>query len=455
MLPTANGQQLWLVSLSEGTPWPQDTHAGGAETKILPEFEAPPLAHLEEEFVDGPVRRIINPRRVLTLSDRLLIQETFPGCVGARLLVCGFLVVLFENTRDMKVCWNLGVPSSFGLLRVVDTPTYEPTTVTAGYGQATGSAPRSCNNACRGLRLRLPSGESVITTVTHAYVKLRPPAQSKTVLKLTDMYIRLKESLMQQRPAPILPVAVVGGFAIKPKNSPLGQIVWLAGTENQVSTRGSTKKKIEQVGTITISYDHSPSEALTFPHGFVHGLSLITSPNSPILASPPGFPLITEWAPYVEVLDGASAFVTRLDVRDISGHIMSTQEQQAVIAGTEYKWTRRAISRNISLIWRTSTYDADSAQGFSGSVLCLGHKTKSTAAKAVVFQNYQSPLKLKGVKLPKHAVFRGGFLLPTEIRRASIDKALGPQRQNFLSAQGRHKGAAEGKRTVSSPIQSK
>ena len=130
---------------------------------------------------------------------------------------------------------------------------------------------------------------------------------------------------------------------------------------------------------------------------------------------------------------------------------MSTQEQKALIAGTEYTWILRAIPRNISLLWQTN-YDADSAGGFSGSVLCLGQKTNSTA-KAVVFQNYESPLKLKGISLPKHAVVKGGFLLPAEIRRASIDMALGPQSQNFLSAQGRNKVSAGGKRNISAPIQ--
>ncbi|KAF8542780.1 hypothetical protein BDD12DRAFT_875879 [Trichophaea hybrida] len=303
-IDTENANQIWLVLLADCSMWPQDTHAGGVEIHVLPEFSMPPH-YVGHKIVEDPVRRRINARRVLTLFDRMLIQSTFPGC--------GFLVVLFDNTHNLQKCWQTGTPATFGMLRVVfGIPTYEPTIVTAGYGHTMGNAPRSCNHCCLGLRLQLPTGETVISTVTHAYVRLRLPSQSKTILRLTDMYIKLKESLMQQRPVP-LQVSAVGEFVGRP-------------------TRTNTSLGKTVVGTITITYDHSPSETLPFPHAFTHDLSLITSHDLPILAPPVGFWLITEWAFYTDVLDGAPLSMTRLNAntgvwRDMSGQQVSEREQ--------------------------------------------------------------------------------------------------------------------------------
>ena len=65
--------------------------------------------------------------------------------------------------------------------------------------------------------------------------------------------------------------------------------------------------------------------------------------------------------------------------------------------------------------------------GFSGSVLCLGKVTDKTAY-AVLFQNFRSPIKPqeaihdhKAVTTLGHfATFKAGFLLPADIRAATI-----------------------------------
>ncbi|MCJ1343287.1 hypothetical protein MMC31_001480 [Peltigera leucophlebia] len=65
--------------------------------------------------------------------------------------------------------------------------------------------------------------------------------------------------------------------------------------------------------------------------------------------------------------------------------------------------------------------------GFSGSVLCLGKVTDKTA-HAVLFQNFQSPIKPQEVIHDDKAVsnfghfttFKAGFLLLTDIRTATI-----------------------------------
>lgn len=107
--------------------------------------------------------------------------------------------------------------------------------------------------------------------------------------------------------------------------------------------------------------------------------------------------------------------------RTLEGQGTSSAAQAAVVAGTEYSWDRAAFTQNASILWRTN-HDRDSAQGFSGSVLCVG-KTTDPTAKAAVFQNFESPIKQWQVTEDFDAwssTFKGGFLLPEEIRQSIV-----------------------------------
>lgn len=74
------------------------------------------------------------------------------------------------------------------------------------------------------------------------------------------------------------------------------------------------------------------------------------------------------------------------------------------------------------MLWRT-TRDTDSVQGASGSVLCLGEPHHETA-RALLFQNFEGSLTAsEHVKIADNEdapKFKGGFLLPEEIRQARI-----------------------------------
>lgn len=186
-----------------------------------------------------------------------------------------------------------------------------------------------------------------------------------------------------------------------------------------------------QIGTITTSYDPHPiPTALPFPSGFRHDLSLISDDNLPELVNSPNGPLLTGWGSYASVLDGGSVFMYRINVatrrwRHLTGSGVSRPTQVAIAAGAEHSWESAAVAPTTSLLWMTPS-NADTAQGYSGSVLCLGKPTDPTAF-AVVFQNFESALKSrhglsnqKGVKDEEVMWFKAGFLLPAEIREATI-----------------------------------
>lgn len=226
-------KRIWIISLADGGRCPIDTHAGGSEIHILPDHENP--VAMGYPTLQDPISRRINPRMVLTFEDRLSIQRTFSDCVGVRLLVCGFIVILFQSKKDMRRAWDKGIPPTVGALRVIfNVPMYQPSVKTASYGYATGSVPNSCNHACLGLRLRMESGEDVITTVTHAYVKLRPMSTWKAAYKFTDFYIRMKEALLRTRPLKQLPIVAVGWTSGPMLNTSIGKTVWLAESDTEV-----------------------------------------------------------------------------------------------------------------------------------------------------------------------------------------------------------------------------
>lgn len=113
--------------------------------------------------------------------------------------------------------------------------------------------------------------------------------------------------------------------------------------------------------------------------------------------------------------------------RTLAGRGISTNAQRAIVEGTEFTSNKDAYAQNSAILWR-SELDHDTARAFSGSVLCSGLPSDTTA-RAVVFQNYEAALKdectlndhqvgLTGVT--NQATFKGGFILPDEITSSEI-----------------------------------
>lgn len=72
------GNQIRVVGVSPNVPV-YDTHAGGREIHIHPEFLLPQLSQLYSGSREDPLRRHINPRRFLTESDLELLRRFFPA----------------------------------------------------------------------------------------------------------------------------------------------------------------------------------------------------------------------------------------------------------------------------------------------------------------------------------------------------------------------------------------
>jgi len=60
-------------------------------------------------------------------------------------------------------------------------------------------------------------------------------------------------------------------------------------------------------------------------------------------------------------------------------------------------------------------------------------------------------LRIKGARFPKHAVFKGGFLLSGETRRATIDVVPGPESKDFLPSVPKQPGRPAGFLDICNP----
>lgn len=142
------------------------------------------------------------------------------------------------------------------------------------------------------------------------------------------------------------------------------------------------------------------------------------------MVSPPGYPIISAWAPYEKVLAGVPLYAVALNAqtqnwRVVEGAKVTPAVANSVLLGSEYVWDREASDQAVAMLWRSKD-DVDSAGGYSGSVLCTGTPTDQHG-EAVVFQNYETGLRMwesEGSSLL--ANIKAGFLLPGEIRESMI-----------------------------------
>ncbi|KAI9832830.1 MAG: hypothetical protein M1826_000996 [Phylliscum demangeonii] len=133
-------------------------------------------------------------------------------------------------------------------------------------------------------------------------------------------------------------------------------------------------------------------------------------------------PSISAGGSCATALDGGQLFACRLNAvtgrsRDLPGRSMSAEARETRALGCDHTCDRRASSQSASILWRTNR-DRENARPFSGSVLCLSRIPDATA-RAVVFQNYEAPTQeardVRGA-FELGASFKGGFLLPPEVR---------------------------------------
>lgn len=179
-----SGKTIWLVSPTNNSTPLRDTHAAGREIHVFPKFELPPA---DCRFREDPVCRTIFCRGLLSDEDTRIIREYFPGSVGARVLICGFLVILFDHKKALKKSWQQGVVNYVGSLAVkYAIRDYMTACDVIPSRHASINRPDGLGeNSCLGLRLRLENGIEAITTATHSFVRF-PTGPSATRARLLD-----------------------------------------------------------------------------------------------------------------------------------------------------------------------------------------------------------------------------------------------------------------------------
>ncbi|KAJ5585423.1 uncharacterized protein N7459_005223 [Penicillium hispanicum] len=441
------GPEVWLVrglytGITAGGravhPFPEDRKELYPWGRVLT-----PRSPLKEEYL---FKEGINPRKLLSPEQLDGLRELFPAAIGARVLVAGVLVMLFRSDSEIRDIYETDWIMEVGGLRTIyDIPRLEVNADTVISGMEVSETPESLHGSgCLGLRLRMPDGTEAITTVTHGFV--RNPQSSRVVSLFSDYIARAKSALQRLIHRPPPPDTLALGVARNsPANSPIGKEVWLA-TEKQ------------RIGAISYTFD-DPSPTLAYPAGYRHDLSLITDYNLPAVVSPPGYPVVSEWASYSAALAGGDVYAVRMHAAVgkwllLQGTINPNAIRDATIIGTEYRWDRTARSQTASLLWTTAE-PFTPARGWSGSVLCLGRPTEQTS-KAIVFQNFEVPCRyfinpMTGTS--RDVIVKAGFLLPESVRISTIVHGEEQYRPRDSNTYPRHsRGCGEVDRRVFSAL---
>ncbi|KAJ5485572.1 hypothetical protein N7539_005560 [Penicillium diatomitis] len=408
------GPEVWLVvgnctaNVVAGRP----VHPmPGDRSNLKPHGILTPRSPWKEEWL---FQTDINPRKFLSHDQLDALREIFPKAVGARVHAAGYLVMLFTSLSDIQHMYLNDWVMVVGGLRVMyDLLEIDITSDTVASGMPVSGSPDAIHgDGCLGLRIKLQDGTEGITTVTHGFVK--QPDQSR-MLPFFDWICKKKDSLRRLLSLPTradTPASVMSRGWLS--NSPIGKEVWLTAAD-----------KPTLVGTITQTFD-SPSLVFPYPTGYRHDLSLITSEKLPHLISPPGYPVVTGWAEYSEALSGHHVYLVKLNAITqrwvvADGTINPAAIRDAGVIGTHYMWDTASHTQSASLLW-TTVEPTTPAQGWSGSVLCLGSPTDA-ASRALVFQNYQMHCTcdvdlVTGEKI--ETIVKAGFLLPEAVRSSTI-----------------------------------
>lgn len=169
------------------------------------------------------------------------------------------------------------------------------------------------------------------------------------------------------------------------------------------------------------------------------------------MSMPPNFPMVeSSFGDPEEALIAPDLFLSRFNVRfdrwdTFTGHAVTGSAREALIVGMDYFWKTRHVKVKRALIWRTEIDDY-SAGGASGSTLCLGVPSALTC-KPVLFQNYETGFQqnkfwtMDGFRsqitgMPGMATFKGGFLLPADVRTAEIIIDHSSPRRRSVSGPG-------------------
>lgn len=109
-------------------------------------------------FQHDPIPRNLNPREFLSSENISLQQRLFPSAVEVRVLISGFIVILFQSRSDIEKSWREdGKASEFGFLRLVyEVIEIQPTKDQIPSGKPIFPNPKDTNvSASLDLKIRL------------------------------------------------------------------------------------------------------------------------------------------------------------------------------------------------------------------------------------------------------------------------------------------------------------
>jgi hypothetical protein len=172
-----------------------------------------------------------------------LLRRFFPAAVGARVLISGFIIVLFQTRKDIEASWLEGCVPSFGLLRLgYGIAVHYPTVAVADSGNAVAGSPEKNESVTSlGLKLRFADDSQGIAVATHGFVDLRT-AQGNIAHKEKSWLAKTK-STFSKATAMKVKERVKMGAAV---DSPLGKSVWFVQEPKEVS-RTVMEEKAEGV----------------------------------------------------------------------------------------------------------------------------------------------------------------------------------------------------------------
>ncbi|RPA78297.1 hypothetical protein BJ508DRAFT_378403 [Ascobolus immersus RN42] len=414
----------------------QERLYGGRVLHLVPRPVRPGRCFLP---APDPVLTLINPTKIQNDETIKVIQNLFKDCVDVRIYLAGAIHMVmpkadYDNYLEFGTYW----PDTIGGLRcslerqTLITPSSSSGSVAVG---ARAGALKSdkfyAATSALGVRLVLPDGRDVLTAATHGFVRMNvyPHPTSRNPINILrklghSLALTSAANYLARQPAVAWCVNQVADVY------PVGKSVYFG-----LSTH--------LIGKITKRYDQ-PSPVLPYPAGYVHDLCLIADKEHqlPHMRTPKGFPkLRKQFGDPEEVLHGEPVltmvhelqyahFDEREKFKTLEGSVIGQGPLlEQIVDAASYNYVASSLGPQRSLLWRSIQTDLDSAEGASGSVLCVGKPTQEYVT-AICFQNYQAPFPTPSAAslIPEHLAregdellhYKGGFLLPDEIRKSRI-----------------------------------
>lgn len=227
------------------------------------------------------------------------------------------------------------------------------------------------------------------------------------------------------------------------------------------------------MGTIIHCYDQATDKATRYPDGFIHDLSLVAAPEHIAFAPPSHLPkLDSRFAHPEEALSSPFVFVAQFNDSTDPFLIAPGRDAEAravSVAGADYYWEQpfsagssSPLSIKKCLIWRTEADDhwhSAYRNSTAGWMLCIG-RTSEARARGVLFQSFETTVignsnsrghgKMAGMRGGgggggEVVQFEGGFILPDEVRTATIvaEYALKEDGSEISTISGKGKGMLE------------